>query len=233
MRYPNVTEAIFLERPNRFIAYVRVHGKTEIVHVKNTGRCKELLIPGVRILITYCDSPDRKTKYDLIAVYKGDLLINIDSQAPNPVVEEWLNTEIYFQDISYVKREKAYGKSRFDLYVEYQDKKAFIEVKGVTLERDGIARFPDAPTQRGIKHLEELSWCIKEGYEAYMIFVLQMKGMRKFEPNWGIHALFGETLQKAVQDGVHILAYDCSVTPDTIVLDVPIPIDLTRKETSC
>jgi len=233
MEYSNATEAIFLERPNRFIAYAKVHGKTETIHVKNTGRCKELLIPGVRILVTYCDNPDRKTKYDLIAVYKGGLLINMDSQAPNPVVEEWLYTKKYFPDISYVKREKTYGQSRFDLYVEYQDKKAFIEVKGVTLETRGIARFPDAPTLRGIKHLEELGRCIKEGYEAYVIFVIQMKGIEKFEPNWGIHELFGVTLQKAERAGVQILAYDCRVTQDTIILDAPIPIDLTRKETSC
>jgi len=233
MEYSNVTEAIFLERPNRFIAYAKVHGKTETIHVKNTGRCKELLIPGVRILVTYCDNPGRKTKYDLIAVYKGDLLINMDSQVPNPVVEEWLYTKKYFSDISYVKREKTYGQSRFDLYVEYQDKKAFIEVKGVTLETGGIARFPDAPTLRGIKHLEELGRCIKEGYEAYVMFVIQMKGIEKFEPNWGTHELFGVTLQKAERAGVQVLAYDCRVTQDTIILDAPIPIDLTRKETSC
>lgn len=227
MKYTNVTEGTFLERPNRFIAYVKIVGRVETVHVKNTGRCKELLIPGVRVLVTHSENPNRKTSYDLIGVYKGELLINMDSQAPNPVVEEWIREGNYFQGITLLKREKIYGKSRFDLYVEYEDKKAYIEVKGVTLEQDGIARFPDAPTLRGIKHVEELGGCVVSGYEAYLIFVIQMQGMRRFEPNWETHAGFGEALLQAEKAGVHLLAYDCQVTPEKITLNQPIPMDLT------
>lgn len=226
MKYKKVIEGVFISRPNRFVANVEINGKEEVCHVKNTGRCKELLIPGARVYLEESDNPNRKTGYDLIAVYKGDILVNMDSQIPNAAVQEWIAKEDFFDDISYLKREVTFGNSRFDLYAEYGDRKAFIEVKGVTLEQDGIARFPDAPTQRGIKHVEELCECRARGYEAYIIFVIQMKGIQRFEPNWDTHRQFGEALHKAVDAGVHILAFDCLVEPDSIVLDQPVPVYL-------
>lgn len=226
MNYKNVQQGIFESRPNRFIAQVTVDGQTEVCHVKNTGRCKELLIPGVKVYLEKAENPMRKTKYDLIAVEKGKVLINMDSQIPNAVVEEWIRQGNLFPNLLYLRREVTFGSSRFDLYAEYEEKKAFIEVKGVTLEQDGIARFPDAPTMRGVKHVEELCQCVKEGYEAYLIFVIQMKGIHCFEPNWETHPQFGETLQKAQRAGVKILAYDCCVRPEEIRLDQLIPVIL-------
>lgn len=226
MRYKKILEGTFLSRPNRFIAQVMIQGKEETCHVKNTGRCKELLVPGARVFVEESDNPNRKTKYDLIAVYKGNILINMDSQIPNAVVQEWLEKGGLFSNISLVKREVTFGDSRFDLYVEYEDKKVFIEVKGVTLEQEGVARFPDAPTLRGVKHVEELKKCLEEGYEAYIIFVIQMKGIRQFEPNWNTHAQFGEALVRAKEAGVNVLAYDCLVTPDSIVLEQEIKVCL-------
>lgn len=233
MRYTDIREAVFLDRPNRFIAQVQIDGKTETVHVKNTGRCKELLKPGVRVLVEPKDSNSRKTKYDLISVYKDKTLINIDSQIPNAVVKEWILKGNLFSDLHYIRGEKQYGGSRFDLYAEYGKSRAFIEVKGVTLEEDGTARFPDAPTERGIKHLKELGECRKAGYEAYVIFVIQMKGIKEFQPNWKTHARFGEALQEAQRAGVQVRAYDCQVTADSIVLDLPVPVDLEREGEPC
>ena len=226
MKYKKIIEGVFISRPNRFVANVVINGKEEVCHVKNTGRCKELLIPGARVYLEESDNPNRKTRYDLIAVYKGDILVNMDSQIPNAAVQEWIEEGHFFADISYVKREVTFGNSRFDLYAEYGDRKAFIEVKGVTLEQNGIARFPDAPTQRGVKHVEELCECRARGYEADIIFVIQMKGIQRFEPNWDTHRQFGEALHKAVDAGVHILAFDCLVEPDSIVLDQPVPVYL-------
>lgn len=231
MRYKKILEGTFLKRPNRFIAQIMINGKEETCHVKNTGRCKELLVPGAKVYVEESDNPNRKTKYDLIAVYKGEVLVNMDSQIPNAAVQEWLAEEHLFRHISCLKREVTYGASRFDLYARYQDesgqeKMAFLEVKGVTLEQDGVARFPDAPTQRGIKHIEELCRCMEDGYEAYLIFVIQMKGITRFEPNWTTHRQFGEALEKAEKAGVHICAYDCLVEPDSIVLDQSIPVFL-------
>ena len=226
MQYDNVTEAVFLRRPNRFIAEVELRGSTETVHVKNTGRCRELLVPGARVWLTASDNPLRKTKYDLIAVQKGDMLVNLDSQIPNATAAEWIQKGGLFPDLTSLRREVKYGDSRFDLYLEHGGKRAFIEVKGVTLEQDGVARFPDAPTERGVKHVEELIRCLGDGYEAYLLFVIQMQGVRRFEPNWATHPEFGEALQKAHAAGVQILAYDCEVTPDSIRIRNPVPIRL-------
>jgi sugar fermentation stimulation protein A len=238
MRYEEIKEGIFRSRPNRFLAWVEIDGEETLCHVKNTGRCKELLIPGVRVILEHQEKPGRKTAYSLIAVYKGQTLINTDSQAPNPVAEEWLRGrggDGVFGKILSVKREVTYGQSRFDFFMEIQGEKerpirpVFMEVKGVTLEEDGIARFPDAPTERGVKHVKELTLSVKEGYEAYLLFVVQMKGIRRVEPNWVTHPAFGQALEEAKQAGVRILAYDCQVTPDSLMLDGPVPVELGNR----
>lgn len=230
MKYRNVEEAIFLERPNRFTAYVERKGHREICHVKNTGRCRELLIPGAAVYLEKSENPGRKTLYDLIAVKKGEVLINMDSQAPNQAAEEWLRRGGLFKGERNIKREVRYGNSRFDLYVETGGRKIFIEVKGVTLEEDGIARFPDAPTERGIKHIRELVACMEEGFEAFLLFVIQMKGITAFEPNERTHPAFGEALREAEGKGVRILARDCLVTQDSMMIDSPVPVYLYGKE---
>lgn len=227
MRYSKVIEGVFLSRPNRFIAHVEIGGKDEIVHVKNTGRCKELLVPGNRVYLSCSDKAERKTKYDLIAVEKRPrLLVNMDSQLPNAAVEEWLPKSGLFSPDAVIRREVTYGTSRFDLYVEDGVRKAFLEVKGVTLESDGLAMFPDAPTERGVKHLRELTACLKEGYEAYVVFVIQMKPVHGFCPNEITHKAFAHALRQAAQAGVRVLAYDCLVTPDSLFLDQPVPVYL-------
>lgn len=178
MKYERIEIGRFIERPNRFIAYVEIAGKKETVHVKNTGRCAELLTPNASVYVQRAENPDRKTQWDLIGVKKGKRMINMDSQIPNKVVEEWIKQGNLFPDAIVIRPEKTYRKSRFDLYVEEGDRKIFVEVKGVTLEENGIVKFPDAPTERGIKHIEELCEATKEGYEAYIFFVIQMKGVR-------------------------------------------------------
>lgn len=225
MKYERIKTGTFLLRRNRFVAEIEIDGQVTDCHVKNTGRCRELFVPGVKVILQESDNPDRKTRYDLIAVYKNGQLINVDSQVTNTVVEEWIKESGYFSDLKQVKREVTYGKSRFDLYVEYGDeKRAFIEVKGVTLEENGIARFPDAPTLRGVKHVEELMACQKDGYEAYLFFVVQMKQIHHVEPNWKTHPEFGQALQRAADAGVHLLAYDCQMTEDSIRVDQPLPV---------
>lgn len=231
MKYRQIQQGRFLQRPNRFVAMVEINGKEETVHVKNTGRCRELLIEGCTVYVSVSDNPLRKTKYDLIAVKKrlqdgSCLLINMDSQIPNDVAEEWLNGGGLFSENALIKREVTYGKSRFDFYIEDGHRKAFLEVKGCTLERDGIALFPDAPTERGVKHLMELTDCVQDGYEAYVLFVIQMKGVKKFSPNDEMHAAFGSALRQARQAGVKILAMDCLVTPDTLCIDAPVSVIL-------
>ena len=229
MQYDKVKEAVFLSRPNRFIAKVLLDGQEETVHVKNTGRCKELLIPGTRVWLSKSDKKERKTQYDLIAVEKeGRLLINMDSQLPNAAAAEWLPGSGLFSPEAKLRREVAWGASRFDLYVEDGDRKAFIEVKGVTLEQDGLARFPDAPTQRGVKHLRELAACLREGYEAYVLFVIQMQGVQAFAPNEATDPAFATSLRQAAEARVKILAYDCTVTPQSLQLRSPIPCMLTE-----
>ena len=229
MKYEHTEKAIFLERPNRFIAYVNLDGRTETVHVKNTGRCKELLIPGTEIILEKSGNPARKTKYDLISVRKGNRWINMDSQIPNKAAEEWLLKGSLFPEEIQIRREKTFGNSRFDLYVESSRRKAFMEIKGVTLEENNIARFPDAPTQRGLKHVEELTHCIRDGYEAYLLFVIQMKGITCFEPNWNTHPEFGEALIDAQNAGVKLLAYDCFVTENLMEIRDPVPINLKKE----
>ena len=226
MRYDNTMKAIFLCRPNRFIAHIEVDGREEVCHVKNTGRCRELLTDRATIYVEHHDNPNRKTKYSLIAVEKGDLLINMDSQAPNKVVGEWLLEKEPFGKVKLLKPECTYGSSRFDFYLETEAEKIFIEVKGVTLEEDGIVRFPDAPTERGIKHLEELRACVEAGYKAAVIFVVQMEGMQHFEPNEKTHPQFGEALRQARKAGVEVLAYECKVTPSSLEITKSIPVVL-------
>lgn len=270
MRYEHMMTGTFLSRPNRFIAHVLIvregHGEEAVVcHVKNTGRCRELLIPGVWVLVQFhpeAAALGRKTEYSLIGVWKkrergGPLLINMDSQAPNQVAFEWLQSNqeeapLPFspagQEVSFmrpfirpairdIKREVTYGQSRFDLAFQVvlpgscenprKTIPAFLEVKGVTLEESGLAMFPDAPTVRGVKHIQELVNAHLEGYEAYILFVVQMKGMEAFTPNKKTHPEFAEALKKAEEAGVHILAYDCVVTEETLSLDMPLPVYLT------
>ncbi len=219
MKYENIVKGIFLSRPNRFIAEVLIDGIKQTVHVKNTGRCKELLIKGNEVWLQKSDNPFRKTAYDLIAVKKGDLLINMDSQIPNAVAAEWLKKGKLFSKEVVIKREVTFGNSRFDLFFEDKNRKAFIEVKGVTLENDGVASFPDAPTLRGVKHINELIKCVQNGFEAYIIFIIQMKGVHLFTPNFETHPEFGEALKKAQQNGVKIIALDCIVTENSIEAD--------------
>lgn len=230
MKYKSVVKGIFLSRPNRFIARVLVNNIEETVHVKNTGRCKELLLEGAIVYLSVSDNPNRKTKYDLIAVEKirdnGTLLINMDSQVPNDVAVEWLHDSGLFSDNAVIKREVFCGNSRFDIYVEDGDRKAFIEVKGVTLENDGVASFPDAPTERGVKHLNELVRAYRDGYEAYVLFIIQMKGVNLFVPNRDRHPQFADALVNAGDNGVRIIAVDCFVSNDSIVADNYIDIKL-------
>lgn len=230
MKYNSVIKGRFISRPNRFIAMVEIDGVIETVHVKNTGRCKELLVEGATVYLSVSDNPNRKTKFDLIAVDKitdkGVLLINMDSQIPNDVAVGWLEKSMLFSDKAIIKREVFYGKSRFDIYVEDGERKAFIEVKGVTLENGGVTSFPDAPTERGIKHLNEMSAAINDGYEAYVLFIIQMKGVNLFEPNRDCHPQFADALVNASNRGVKVLAVDCIVTENSIIADKNIDIKL-------
>ena len=215
MKYQNVTEAIFIDRPNRFIAHVELNGAVETVHVKNTGRCRELLIPRSRVILEKSSNPDRKTKYDLVSVYKEKLgWVNIDSQIPNRLVKEWLID----QGMEQVRPEYTYGKSRIDFYFEKNGEKCLMEVKGVTLEREGIAYFPDAPTERGVKHLKELAAATKKGYRCYIAFVIQMEGIYEVRPNMDTHPAFGTALREAEEAGVCVLCLPCSIAADGIVL---------------
>lgn len=230
IKYKEVKKGTFIGRPNRFIAKVSVDGIEETVHVKNTGRCKELLINGATVYLSVSDNTSRKTKYDLIGVEKitdrGILKVNMDSQIPNDVVGEWLKACDLFSPKAIIKREVFYNKSRFDFYIEDDNRRIFLEVKGVTLENNGVASFPDAPTERGIKHINELIDCLNEGYEAYIFFVIQMKNIDYFTPNYKTHPEFGDALKKAQSKGVKILAYDCIVTEDSIVIDKEIKVVL-------
>ncbi|MGN1164313.1 MAG: DNA/RNA nuclease SfsA [Candidatus Ornithospirochaeta sp.] len=227
-----IEEGTFLRRPNRFIAYVEIGGMEEKCHVKNTGRCRELLVPGCRVYLEEGTNPSRSTRFDLIAVEKErqnlpPLLINMDSQAPNKAVEEWLEAGNLFGKDSVVRREVTYGESRFDFSIQEKNgRTSFLEVKGCTLEEDGIVSFPDAPTERGVKHVRHLISAAKEGYGAYILILVQMKGITKFVPNWKTHGEFGYALRKAEEEGVGILAYDSLVTPSSITLDSPVVVDL-------
>ncbi|MGN0151149.1 MAG: DNA/RNA nuclease SfsA [Wujia sp.] len=216
MKYEHITYGKFDSRPNRFIARVLVDGRLETVHVKNTGRCRELLLPGVDVILEVSDNPKRKTKYDLIGVYKENSgWVNIDSQAPNKVVMEWLEQQEY----TYIKPEYTYGDSRIDFYMEKGEEKFLMEVKGCTLEVDGIGYFPDAPTERGVKHLRELVKAVKAGYQCYVAFVIQMEGIHEVRPNVATHKEFGQALEEAKAAGVKILYLGCRVTEDTLEID--------------
>lgn len=231
MKYNHIISGHFISRPNRFIATVEINGKEETVHVKNTGRCKELLQKGCTVYLSIAENPARKTKYDLIGVekireQKPTLTVNMDSQIPNDAAEEWLKKGHLFSKDAHIRREVRYCNSRFDLLIEDGDRKAFMEVKGVTLEKDGVALFPDAPTQRGVKHIKELISCKNEGFEAYILFVVQMKEVHLFRPNNETHPAFAEALKEAQKAGVHILVMDCSVAPNSIEISRPIPYEL-------
>ncbi len=216
MKYTKTKKGIFIERPNRFIAYVDIDGKRETVHVKNTGRCGELLIPGATVILEdFTDRDDRKTKYDLIAVYKGKRLVNMDSQAPNKVAGEYLKK--IFPDAKLIKPEAKKGDSRLDFYIEPAEGSAiYMEVKGVTLEFDGVVSFPDAPTERGIKHIRELEHCVKEGYRAVVLFVIQMENVEYFTPNDLRHKAFGDALRRGAAAGVEVWAIDSVVGEDSL-----------------
>lgn len=233
MKYFNIKPGKFIDRPNRFIATVEVAGSIEKAHVKNTGRCRELLIPGAQIYLEDFEGRmgKRKMRYSLIKVMKGTQLVNMDSQAPNAVVREaLLNRRLQLPDmgpLAIVKGEHKFGDSRLDFYVEdTSGQQGLIEVKGVTLEIDGVAKFPDAPTERGVKHIEELIGAGREGYNVYIVFVIQMKGISAMMPNDETHKAFGDTLRSAAEQGVHVLAYDCIVTEDGLQIDSPVPVVL-------
>lgn len=229
MIYENIVEGIFIKRPNRFIAHVLVNGKEEVVHVKNTGRCKELLIPGAKVILEDCSNhKNRKTRYSLIAVWKGNMLVNTDSQVPNSVVFESLKEGKIegFEDLLHIKREVTYGNSRYDIYFESESQRGFIEVKGVTLEVNGISMFPDAPTERGTKHVFQLVEAVKEGYKGVVLFLIQMKGPTIFRPNWEMDISFSQAIKFAYDNGIKVLAYDSIVTENSIVLNEQIEIDL-------
>ena len=230
MRYENIHPGIFLSRPNRFIAHVEVEGQEQVCHVKNTGRCRELLRPGCRVWLEKNGNPGRKTAFDLVAVEKqrpeGTLLVNMDSQAPNKVFGEWAGAGNFRSDLKLLRPETTFGNSRFDYYWESSKSRGFVEIKGVTLEHNGVVRFPDAPTERGVKHLEELMAARAAGYETAVCFIVQMEGMRHLEPNDATHPQFGDALRRAAAAGVEVLALECAVTPQTLRAVRLLPVKL-------
>ena len=231
MKYSNIIKGEFISRPNRFIANVKIENEIHTVHVKNTGRCKELLVPNCTVYLSGSDNPNRKTKYDLIAVEKErkdkpPLLINMDSQIVNYVAEEWLKESGFFGKNATIRREVTFGKSRFDFFIETENQKNFLEIKGVTLEKDGIALFPDAHTERGLKHINELIEAKRKGYSSYILFVIQMKEITEFSPNSETHIEFAKSLKKAEEKGVKIMATDCDVSPDEIKISKEVKIHL-------
>ncbi|NLY77275.1 MAG: DNA/RNA nuclease SfsA [Tissierellia bacterium] len=220
MKYSNIVSGIFINRLNRFIAHVLIDGKVEEVHVKNTGRCKEILTEGTKVYLQKSDNPNRKTKYSLISAYKGPVLINIDSQIPNEIVYKSINSNRIpeLRNVDLLKKEVKYNNSRFDLYYEKKELKGFIEVKGVTLEIDGVSMFPDAPTERGTKHVLEMIEAKEKGYDNYIFFLIQMPDIQYFKPNEKMDPKFSSALIRAKEAGVNILAYNCKVTEDEIML---------------
>ncbi len=223
MTYSRTRTGIFRARPNRFIAIVDIDGTDTVCHVKNTGRCKELLVPGCTVVLAAADNPARKTPYDVIAVYKGDRLINMDSQAPNAVAAAYLAER--FPDAT-IRREVTYGDSRLDFYMAQGENEWLIEVKGCTLEVDNTGYFPDAPTERGVKHLQHLTRAVQEGYRAAVLFIIQMEGITAIRPNDATHPAFGEALRQAAAAGVELWAVDCAVTPDNLTHRRPVPVEL-------
>lgn len=225
MHYPNMIPGNFLARPNRFIAHIEIDGQTEVCHVKNTGRCRELLQPGAEVWCQRSDNPNRKTKYDLITVRKGQRLINMDSQAPNIAAKEWLEGG-GLGEIEQLRPETFHGDSRYDFSFVKDGRVCFLEVKGVTLEHDGVCAFPDAPTERGAKHLRGLTQAAMEGFGAYVLFVIQMEDVKYLHPNDGTDPEFGKALREAAANGVQVLAVDCRVTEDTMVIGKGIEVRL-------
>ena len=225
MFYKNIVPGTFLARPNRFIAHIEIDGKEEIVHVKNTGRCRELLPAGAQVWCEKSDNPTRKTAYDLICVKKGERIINMDSQAPNAAAKEWLEQGGLGQ-IENLRPESRHGDSRFDFSFTKDGIPCFLEVKGVTLETDGVCAFPDAPTIRGAKHLRELTELAKSGYGAYILFVIQMTDVKYLQPNDVTDLEFGKALREAAEAGVQVLAMDCAVTPESMVIQSPVEVKL-------
>lgn len=226
MRYGEVKRGRFLARPNRFVAHVELEGERVVCHVKNTGRCRELLTSGAAVYLERAENPARKTPYDLIAVEKGDLLINMDAQSPNKVFGEWAAAGRFLPGLTALRPEFTWEDSRFDFRLEDHLGPCFVEVKGVTLEQDGLALFPDAPTERGVKHLRGLRRAVERGYRAAVFFVVQMKGPRLFRPNDGTHPAFGQALREAAAAGVGVYAWDCAVTPESLTLDAPVEVAL-------
>lgn len=228
MKYKNIVKGIFRARPNRFIAVVDIRGKMEICHVKNTGRCRELLVEGCTVYLERAENPNRKTAYDLVAVQKGCRLINMDAQAPNHVFAEWAAAN-FCAGVQSIKPEYVYGDSRLDFCLKTERGLHLVEVKGVTLEKDGAVYFPDAPTERGVRHIRELQKAVKEGLDATLFFVVQMEGIRRMLPNDITHPAFGAALREAAADGVHVEAWDCAVTPDSIRIESRIPVILEKQ----
>ena len=228
MEYKNIVKGHFLSRPNRFIAKVEIGGREETVHVKNTGRCRELLSPGAVVYVQDWGEahPGRKTRYDLVTVEKGALTINMDAQAPNPLFREWAEAGHFVPGLTLLRPETVYGASRFDFYWETDTDRGFVEVKGVTLEEDGVARFPDAPTLRGVKHLEELIAARQAGYQAALCFIVQFSGAKYVTPNDTTHPKFGQALRRAAAAGVEVFALGCAVTPDTLTAEEFVPVRL-------
>ena len=226
MQYQNVLSGRFLVRPNRFIAHVETAEGVQVCHVKNTGRCRELLVPGATVYLEPGRTPGRRTAFDLIAVEKGDRLINMDAQAPNRVFEEWARGGGFLPELSLLRPETTYRNSRFDFYWESSAERGFVEVKGVTLEEDGVVRFPDAPTLRGVKHLQELEEARRAGYRTAVCFVIQMENVSWFEPNDRTHPAFGAALRHAAEAGVEVLAMECRVTPEELLPGRPVPVRL-------
>lgn len=226
MQYQKILPGIFLSRPNRFVARVEVDGAEVTCHVKNTGRCRELLVPGARVYLESCGNPGRKTAFDLIAVEKGARLINMDAQAPNRVFAEWAAAGRFLPDTRSLWPEYRWGDSRLDFCVETAHGRHLVEVKGVTLEEDGAARFPDAPTERGVRHIRELQKAVRSGLDATLFFVVQMKDVRSVAPNDDTHPAFGEALREAAAAGVHVCAWDCDVTPESLAIRREVPVIL-------
>lgn len=226
MKYDNIRSAVFINRKNRFVAEIEIDKEIQLCHVKNTGRLRELLVKGAEVFVQKHDDAGRKTKYSLIAVKKGIEYVNIDSQAPNKVFYEWVKSDGFCDNVTLIKPETTFGNSRFDCYIEAGERKIFVEVKGVTLEKDGVAMFPDAPTERGVKHLRELCECVKSGFEAYIVFVVQMKSVHAFTPNAKTHAEFASTLAECAKSGVRVMCANCNVTPESLEISQEIQVKL-------
>jgi len=226
MRYDRIRRAVFLRRPNRFIAVVSLDGAETVCHVKNTGRCRELLVPGATVLVQHCPAPGRRTAWDLISVYKGETLINMDAAAPNRVFAQWAEAGGFLPGLTLLRPECRHGDSRFDFYVEAGARRGFVEVKGVTLEENGVVRFPDAPTLRGAKHLRGLADCVREGFEAWAVFIVQLSGARYLEPARANDPDFARAMEEARDAGVRLLALECAVTERSIDPAGPVEIRL-------